>query len=147
MTASATASRPALSCRGPTPSVMSFLYIIIIIFPVILLKTSPTPIGPNPGFLPKGINLQASSDVVPSSSSMQSIFTVGQMLYANYLMMFHIPLELKFRAIHLHQNQTFLILHSLTLQFSKSRSRQYHRKLRDEFSLLFLLSVLQVEVL
>ena len=56
---------------------MSFLNIIIITFPAILLKTSPTPIGRNPGFLSKGINLQtvnASRDVVVSSSSMQSLF-------------------------------------------------------------------------
>ena len=51
--------------------------IIIITFPTILLKTSPTPIGHNPGFLSKGINLQAVNalrDVVVSSSSMQSLF-------------------------------------------------------------------------
>ena len=57
---------------------MSFLNIIIITFPAILLKTSPPPIGCNLGFLSKGIiNLQApnvSRDVVVSSSSMQSLF-------------------------------------------------------------------------
>ena len=56
---------------------MSFLNVIIITFPAILLKTSPTPIGRNPGFLSQGINIQAvnaSTDVVVSSSSMQSLF-------------------------------------------------------------------------
>ena len=56
---------------------MMIFNIIIITFPAILLKTSPTPIGRNPGFLSKGINLQAlnaSRDVADSSSSIQSFF-------------------------------------------------------------------------
>ena len=106
MAPSAPASWPALSCRGPAASVMPFFNIIIIIFPVILLKTLPTPTGRNPGFLSKGVNLQAvdtSRDVAVSSSSIQSLF----------------------------------------ISWAKSN---YH-KLRDEFSLLVLLSVLQMEAL
>ena len=56
---------------------MSFLNIFIITFPVIGLKTSLTPVGHNPGFLSKDINLQAvnaSTDVAVSSSSIQSLF-------------------------------------------------------------------------
>ena len=48
--------------------------------------------------------------------------------------------------IQLRQDQMVLILLTLKLLLLKSKSRQYHRKLRDEFALLVPLSVLQVEV-
>ena len=61
--------------------------------------------------------------------------------------MFQILLKLKFCVIHLNQNQIVLVLVLLTLLFLKSEIRQYRRKLRDEFVLLILLSVLQAEAL
>ena len=103
-------SWPALSCRDPAASVMSLLKLMIITFPAILLKTSPTPIGRNPDFSSKGINLQAVNswrDVAVSCFSIQGLFIT----WANFLCkMFQIFSKLKFCPIHLHQDQIVLIL-------------------------------------
>ena len=103
-------SWPALSCRDPAASVMSLLKLMIITFPAILLKTSLTPIGRNPDFSSKGINLQAVNswrDVAVSCFSIQGLFIT----WANFLCkMFQILSKLKFCSIHLHQDQIVLIL-------------------------------------
>ena len=61
--------------------------------------------------------------------------------------MLQILLKLTFCAIHLCQDLTVLIFLLLTLQLLKSKIRQYNHKLWDGFSLLVLLSVLQVDAL
>ena len=50
---------PALTCRFPTDLIMSSLCVWTTALPIILLMTSPTPVGCSPGFLSKGISLLA----------------------------------------------------------------------------------------
>ena len=52
-------SCPAQTCNEPAAFITSCLLIIVSTFPVIVLNTSPTPIGLNSGFLLRGINLHA----------------------------------------------------------------------------------------
>ena len=68
-----------------------------------------------------------------------------RMFYTKQLKMFQILLKLTFCAIHLRQDLKVLLLLLLTFQVLKSKIRQYHCKLRDEFFSLVHLSVLQVE--
>ena len=76
--ASAPASLPAHTCNAPAVLVTSFFYHAHDNFPAILRSTSPTPIGRNPGFLSRGINLHATnaSRLALSSSFLTSILSV-----------------------------------------------------------------------
>ena len=72
----------AHTCYGPTDVMMSSRGVDTIIFPTILLSTSPTSIGCSPGFLSNGIRRQDSkaSRVFARSFSMHSLFTMLAMV-------------------------------------------------------------------
>ena len=62
-------SCPAHSCMYPVARCISSLSIPRTAFPIILLTTSPTPIGRTPGFLSRAISLQAVKEDRPSGST------------------------------------------------------------------------------
>jgi len=51
----------AQTCNEPTELITSYFSILVTVFPIILRRISPTPIGRSPGFLFRGMRRHASN--------------------------------------------------------------------------------------